>query len=211
MKIGNYMQQNKSVTENERGKLIDWLSKIHQKFKMFPETMFSMISLIDQYLRKKNVSINDLQLVGISALFISAKFEETYQVPPLKQLVTCCAYKYSASQILEKESEIIQELNFNLIVNSSYRFFEPYSKALGLELKNQHLAHYLLELSLLQPKFLNYSPSLMAASVIYLIKKIRKSETPWNPNMTLIVGYEEKELKSCAKELCGLLESAPEL
>ena len=51
----------------------------------------------------------------------------------------------------------------------------------------------------------------MAASVIYLIKKIRKSETPWNPNMTLIVGYEEKELKSCAKELCGLLESAPEL
>lgn len=29
--------------------------------------------------------------------------------------------------------------------------------------------------------------------------------------MAELVGYEEKELKSCAKDLCCLLESAPEL
>ena len=125
-------------------------------------------------------------------MFIAAKFEETYQVPPLKQLVSCCAYQYSASQILEKESEMVKELNFNLIVNSIYKFFEPYSKSIGLELKNQHLAHYILELSLLQPKFLNYQPSLMAASAIYLIKKIRKSETSWNSAMSALVEFDEK-------------------
>jgi len=51
-------------------------------------------------------------------------------------------------------------------------------------MKNKNLAHYILELSLLQPKFLNFAPSLMASSVIYLIKKIRKTETAWNDSMT---------------------------
>ena len=29
--------------------------------------------------------------------------------------------------------------------------------------------------------------------------------------MTSMVGYKEQELKTCAKELCALLENAPEL
>jgi G2/mitotic-specific cyclin-B, other len=73
------------------------------------------------------------------------------------------------------------------------------------------LAHYILELSLLQPRFLNYPSSLKAASVIYLIKKIRKSESSWTTMMTTLVGYEEKELKLCAKDLCSLLECSGEL
>jgi hypothetical protein len=63
-------------------------------------------------------------------------------------------------------------------------------KVIGLDAKNEHLAHYVLELSLLQPRFLVYSPSLLAASAIYLIKKIRKTETPWSTTMTSFVAYE---------------------
>ena len=69
---------------------------------MFPETIFTIVSFIDQYLSKKDVPLNELQLVGISAFFIGAKFEETYQVPSIKQLVSCCAHQYTATQILEK-------------------------------------------------------------------------------------------------------------
>lgn len=76
---------------------------------------------------------------------------------------------------------------------------------IGLEAKNQHLAQYVLELALLQSKFLNYPPSLIASAVIYLIKKIRKSESSWNEVMTSMVGYKEAELKACAKDLCNLL------
>ena len=51
----------------------------------------------------------------------------------------------------------------------------------------------------------------MASAAIYLIKKIRKSETSWNELMTTAVGYKEHELKVCAKDLCTLLENAPEM
>ena len=63
----------------------------------------------------------------------------------------------------------------------------------------------------MEPKFLGYAPSLLAASSIYLIKKIRKSEAAWNSSMTSLVGYDEKELKNCAKQLCSLLENAPQM
>ena len=51
----------------------------------------------------------------------------------------------------------------------------------------------------------------MASAAIYLIKKIRKSESSWDEMMTSIVGFKENELKACAKELCNILETANEL
>ena len=49
-KTGNYMLQHKTVNEQDRAKLIDWLCKLHYKFKMFPGTLFTMVSFVDQYL-----------------------------------------------------------------------------------------------------------------------------------------------------------------
>lgn len=143
-KLHDYIPTHKTVSEHSRAKLIDWLSELHYKYKMFPETLFTIISLIDQYLSVKEVPLSELQLVGVAALYMAAKFEETYQVPQVKQLVTCCANQYTAAQITEKEADIIKELNFELIINSSYKFFEPLCKVIGLEPKNQHLAQYVL-------------------------------------------------------------------
>lgn len=94
-KLTNYLLTHKTVSEQSRAKLIDWLCSLHYKYKMFPETLYTIVSIIDQYLSLKEVSLSRLQLVGVAALYISAKFEETYQVPPMKQLVTCCAGQYT--------------------------------------------------------------------------------------------------------------------
>ena len=80
-KLNDYIPSHKTVSEQSRAKLIDWLSELHYKYKMFPETLFTITSLIDQYLAVKEVPLGELQLVGVAALYIAAKFEETYQVP----------------------------------------------------------------------------------------------------------------------------------
>jgi hypothetical protein len=41
---------------------------------MFPETIFTVVTFIDRYLAKKTVPLGELQLVGITALLIAAKF-----------------------------------------------------------------------------------------------------------------------------------------
>ena len=82
---------------------MDWLSKLHYRFKMSPETLFTVVSYVDQYLQVRSPALPELQLLGVAALLVGSKIEETYQVPHLKQLISCCAYQYTASQILAKE------------------------------------------------------------------------------------------------------------
>jgi G2/mitotic-specific cyclin 3/4 len=99
---------------------------------MFPETIFTVVTLVDRYIALKDVPLSKLQLVGAAALFMSAKFEETYQVPPLKQIISACASQYTREEILAMEADIIKTFNFELIVNSSFKFFSPLAKIAGL-------------------------------------------------------------------------------
>lgn len=67
---------------------------MHQKYKLMGETYFLMVRLIDLYLAKEQVPRNRLQLVGITALWVAAKYTETYQVPKIQNLVYICDNAY---------------------------------------------------------------------------------------------------------------------
>ena len=41
---------------------------------MFPDTIFTIVTLVDRYLSAKSVPLSELQLVGVAALYIAAKF-----------------------------------------------------------------------------------------------------------------------------------------
>ncbi len=58
-----------------RGILIDWIADLHLRFKMFPETLFTVVMIIDKYLMKKQMGKENLQLLGATAFFIGAKYE----------------------------------------------------------------------------------------------------------------------------------------
>lgn len=45
------MKNQNEVTEKMRAYLIDWLSELHVKFKLLPETLFVITSVIDHYLQ----------------------------------------------------------------------------------------------------------------------------------------------------------------
>lgn len=48
------MRNQKHITEKMRAFLVDWLAELHFKFKMWPETFFVAIGLMDHYLSKVN-------------------------------------------------------------------------------------------------------------------------------------------------------------
>ena len=185
-----------------RGILLDWIVDLHLRFKMFPETLFTVVMIIDKYLMKKQVSKENLQLLGATAFFIAAKYEETYSVPEIKELVHLSANAFTKSDLLRLEADILLTLDFNLIMNNTFKFMEPFVKLIKMAPKNVHLTQYILELSLLDINFLKYKPSLLAAAGIYLVNKIRRVEEIWPDVLVGLTGYEEKEIKSCAKELC---------
>ena len=69
-----------------RGVLLCWLQEVSQKYRMMPETFFLTVRIIDSFLRVRVVVRTQLQLVGVTAFWIAAKYQETYQVPKLKNL-----------------------------------------------------------------------------------------------------------------------------
>jgi cyclin B len=54
--------------------LIDWIIDIHLKFKMFPQTLYIIVAIIDKYMSIKIVKKEELQLVGSAAILIAAKY-----------------------------------------------------------------------------------------------------------------------------------------
>ena len=46
----NFIKQQREVTEKMRAYLVDWLAEIHYKFKMWTETLYVTIGIIDRYL-----------------------------------------------------------------------------------------------------------------------------------------------------------------
>lgn len=110
---------------------------------------------------------------------------------------------------------MLMYLDFNVVSPSSYRFLERFSKIAGLSQKQFNLARYLIELPLIEYRMLKYSPSNLAASAVYLTLKIlpRQDENmqdvkqpAWEPKMQDHTGYQENDLRPCAKDLCILLQ-----
>lgn len=96
-----------------RAILIDWLVDVHLKFKLLPETLFLTVNLIDRYLSVKSVQRSKLQLVGVSAMLITTKYEEIYP-PTVKDFVYITDNAYSKEEVLDMESDVLSTLDFDI-------------------------------------------------------------------------------------------------
>mgnify|MGYP002633044546 FL=1 len=48
------MRNQKYITEKMRAFLVDWVAELHYKFKMWPETLYVTIGIMDHYLALVN-------------------------------------------------------------------------------------------------------------------------------------------------------------
>lgn len=54
--------------------------QVAQEYKLDPQTLFTAIGYIDRFLSEMSVQRTKLQLVGVTAMLLAAKYEEIY--PP---------------------------------------------------------------------------------------------------------------------------------
>ena len=201
------MYDQPDINDKMRGILIDWLVDVHKKFKMVPETLFLSVYIVDKYLEKHHVQRSKLQLVGVAATFISSKYEVIYP-PHISDFVEITNRTYSKHEIIDMESMIMKSLDFNLTRPSSLRFFDRWTQILRIQESDKmyQLGRYLLELGLVDYKFTKYLPSNMAASALYLAMKIFGKNDFWNGTISYHSKYDEKDVRTCAKDLCMVLQ-----
>jgi hypothetical protein len=78
-----------------------------------PETLYLTVNLIDRTLSSKRISINKLQLVGVTALLIASKYEEI-KCPCVSDLVYVTDGAFDESEIIRAERHMLGILQYNV-------------------------------------------------------------------------------------------------
>jgi cyclin B len=202
----NYMERQVQVNAKMRAILVDWLVDVHKKYKLHAETLFLAVSLIDRYLELQVTAQRHLQLVGVTALLVAAKFEEVYP-PQIKDFVYVTDKAYSREDILQMEVSMLRVLQFKICRPTAINFLERYQLINGCTDAHRDLAQYLLELTLVDYKMIKYAPSHLAAAAILLSNKLL-GRPAWTPAAVRHTRFTESMLRECAKEMCYDLEMA---
>ena len=149
-----YMKRQPEINEKMRAMLIDWLIDVHFKFKLKPETLYLTVWLIDRYLSEKTIKYTKLQLLGVTAMLISCKYEEIYS-PEVFDFVYITENTYEKSDIIRLEKEILSMISFKMTVPTANAFYEIISESLAFDKKEYYLGRYLMEILLLDYRSLN--------------------------------------------------------
>uniref|UniRef100_A0A0D3F7U8 Cyclin N-terminal domain-containing protein n=1 Tax=Oryza barthii TaxID=65489 RepID=A0A0D3F7U8_9ORYZ len=161
-----YMVSQTEINERMRAILTDWLIEVHYRLMLMPETLYLTVYIIDQYLSLENVARNELQLVGVSAMLIACKYEETW-APLVKDFLVISDNSFSRQQVLSTEKSILNKLQWNLTVPTMYMFILRYLKAALGDKELEHMTFFYAELALVQYSMLFFAPSVIAAAAVY--------------------------------------------
>jgi hypothetical protein len=192
MANATYMDNQKELAWKMRGILTDWLIQVHVRFRLLPETLFLAVNIIDRFLSTRVVSLAKLQLVGITCMFIAAKFEEIV-APSVMHFLQCADSSYNESEILQAEKYVLKTLNWNLSYPNPVHFLRRISKADDYDIKVRTLAKYLLEIGCLEWRLIPYPPSLLAAASVWLAR-MTLGKDEWTPNLAHYSSYAESSL-----------------
>lgn len=165
----DYMSHQDDLEWKTRGILIDWLIEVHTRFHLLPETLFLAINIIDRFLSEKVVQLDRLQLVGITAMFIAAKYEEVLS-PHVANFRHVADDGFSEAEILSAERFVLSTLNYDLSYPNPMNFLRRISKADDYHIQTRTIGKYLLEISLLDHRFMAYRPSHVSAAAMYLAR-----------------------------------------
>ncbi|XP_009339011.2 cyclin-A2-4 isoform X1 [Pyrus x bretschneideri] len=188
------------ITKTMRGILIDWLVEVSEEYKVVPDTLYLTVYLIDWFLCHNYIERNRLQLLGITCLLIASKYEEIC-APRVEELCFMTDNTYSREEVLKMESQVLKYFGFQLFAPTTKTFLRRFLRAAQASYKSpslelEYLANYLAELTLVDYSFLNFLPSVIAASAVFLSKwTLDQSSHPWNPILEYYTRYKPLDLK----------------
>ena len=210
----NYMDDQSEINERMRGILIDWLIEVHFKFGFTDETLYMTVSIIDRYLSNNPITKNNLQLLGITSLFISCKHEEI-DVPKINDFTYITNNAYDKNEVIQMEDDILKFLKFNLLYPSPIKFFEYLSLHFNFNKKMHMMVKYLMESFLLDIKNIKYKSSIIACACCYIVMKFFKisnykdsyDKKFYSLEINEKSKFNENDIKDCAKDICLLIDS----
>lgn len=169
--------------------LLDYVLEVVTKLRLSSSTFLLSVNLIDRYSSLRIVRKQHYQLLGLSALWTAAKYnEKKSRIPSISDLVKLCRGCYAKKLFLEMESHILKTLKWSIGFPSHDCFLDVLLKEQKSTVHNlsdlKSGAVYLCELAEFHPKVcFSYPPSsIAAASVIVTNETLNAAKFGSDPN-----------------------------
>jgi hypothetical protein len=177
----DYMHYQTEINWKMRKTLVEWLIEVHGEYDLRPETLYLGVNIMDRYLSRRVVPRMEFQLLGVTALWIAAKYEEIHgKVPTLQKLAYVCCNAYREQDFVQMEERVCRELQFALGHPTPEAFLKHHCAMLKAQaedvgadpLENIALARYLMENTLIHRRFLSARPSVIALASFLLADRL---------------------------------------
>ncbi|PWZ52757.1 Coatomer subunit beta'-1 [Zea mays] len=97
----------KDICPKMRVVLVDWLVEVAKEFKLHAETLHLAVSYVDRFLTMNVVAWDKLQLLGVTALLVAAKYEEIESSKmKVKRYTDITDNTYTKQQAMVKSFEV---------------------------------------------------------------------------------------------------------
>ncbi|KAF9975037.1 hypothetical protein BGZ73_001444 [Actinomortierella ambigua] len=203
MPVPEHMDLQPELTWDLRPLLVDFLIEIHNHFHLQPETLYLAMNMMDRYLSKRVVYKKHYQLVGMTSLWISSKYEDSKEkLPSVSQLCKLCSNTYDEAAFITMERHILKTLDYNLGHPTAEAFLKKDLEFSGTDdTVVRHVAQFLMELSLFQRCFLSFGSSTIASAALVLARNICRKQIviPTDPNVFSCIQYLDNSLTNVSK------------
>ncbi|KAF5466670.1 hypothetical protein F2P56_016577 [Juglans regia] len=198
----NFMEtMQRDITQSMRGILVDWLVEVSEEYKLVSDTLYLTVYLVDSFLTQNYIERQRLQLLGITCMLIASKYEEIC-APHVEEFCLITDNTYTREEVLELEIQVLKYFGFQLFAPTAKTFLRRFLRAAQASYKTpslemEYLSNYLAELSLIDYGFLNFLPSVIASSAVFLARwTLDQSNHPWNPTLEHYTSYNSSDLKT---------------
>ena len=218
------------LNESMRTILLDWLFNVHRKFDCVDRSLYMATYMLDAYLSLVPVKRSQLQLIGVCALWVSAKYNEIY-APEATDFVYISDHSFEVEDLFSTEVAILVRLQFRFAdIVTPIHFLERYlqiaAHPLFMKYKARktakalkegqlyitlvtHLSQYFCHLALFDCKMVSTrKPSLIAAAALCFTVLSISLYSRWPEFLEIATGYSYKELRPTLVRLNNLREIA---
>ncbi|KAM6916167.1 cyclin-J [Xenentodon cancila] len=221
LKLPSYKGQSPQLSL--RRYFADLIAIISNRFRLCPAARHLAVYLLDLFMDRYDVTVQQLHMVSLSCLLLASKFEEREDRVPKLETLNSLGCMSSTNLVLTKQGLLHMELllletfQWNLYLPTAAHFIEYYLSVAvhegdlhdgwpmtSLEKTKVYMAKYadyFLEVSLQDHVFLCFAPSLVAAACVAASRLILHLSPTWPSRLQRLTGYAWDSLVPCADKL----------
>jgi len=156
-----------TVQYDMRAIVVDWLHEVASEYRFQWETLLLSVNIFDRYIHLRPVTVEKMQLIGVTAMFLASKYEEIHP-PRIHDFAYMCDSAYTNQEIVKTENEVMSVLDWNICCPTAGRFLEYYTTLYPFSAKTKAMAQVFIDCFLQERPYLSYPGCKVAGAALRL-------------------------------------------